>query len=55
MRHVVFDLGLGLSRRWDQTVSGFGDTVADCSMSISEVEVQGLDLGLREGNWAHYV
>ena len=41
--------------KMDQTVSGFGDTVADCSMSISEVEVQGLDLGLRGGNRAHFV
>ena len=41
--------------KMDQTVSGFGDTVADCSMSILEVEVQGLDLGLRKGNQAHYV
>ena len=36
--------------KMDQMVSGFGDTVVDCSMSISEVEVQGLDLGLREGS-----
>ena len=41
--------------KMDQMVRGFGDTVADCSTSISEVEVQSLDLGLREGNRAHYV
>ena len=32
--------------KMDQTVSGFGDTMADCLMSISEVEVQVLVLGL---------
>ena len=38
--------------KMDQTVSGIGNSVANCSMSISEVEVLGLDLGLREGNQA---
>ena len=41
--------------KMDQTVSGFGDIVADCSMLILEVEVQGLDLVLREGNQAHCI
>ena len=38
--------------KMDQTVSGIGNSVANCSMSISEVEVLGLDLGVREGNQA---
>nr|POF24471.1 phytosulfokine receptor 1 [Quercus suber] len=38
--------------KMDQTVSGIGNSVADCSMSISEVEVLGLDLGLRERSQA---